>query len=514
MSIASKLLEVNDIKRDLSAAISEVSSTAAGVGTAGLTEIPSYINNIVLKEPLTEPKDINFIDYDGTLLYAYTADEFIAQNSLPTPPSHKGLVFEGWNWDLADLLEYAGNGIRVDVGALYITDDRKTRVYVTKEEGLLDQVISFYQNVARGVTVDWGDGTQSVSGTSARPNLDVQVLTHTYANPGDYAISISLVSGCNLYIGPPNTTQSASNYQIVGREITEKKYFHQVKKIELGERVHVRTRAFALFKDIESISIASGTDFSYTYNSFYGSGIKVCIVPKNANLMNYACSDCYKLKYVCPSKNSNICNDFTLQNCNHLEYILIPQGANVLKQFCFYNTWNVRRADIPSNITELRTQVFRYCYRLERIYIPETVTTIDKTNQFSECWNAKEIIIKANITAIPSQFCMSCYSACLIDIPASVTSIAAQAFIYCYRCQTLIVRATTPPTLANVNAFGGLVAKQSGADAKFTVIQDLVKIYVPYSSDHSVLNAYKTATNWSTWADRFVELDANGNIGS
>ena len=31
------------------------------------------------------------------------------------------------------------------------------------------------------------------------------------------------------------------------------------------------------------------------------------------------------------------------------------------------------------------------------------------------------------------------------------------------------------------------------------------KIYVPYSADHSVLNAYKAANNWSTYADKMVE---------
>ena len=32
-----------------------------------------------------------------------------------------------------------------------------------------------------------------------------------------------------------------------------------------------------------------------------------------------------------------------------------------------------------------------------------------------------------------------------------------------------------------------------------------IKVYVPYSSDHSILEAYKTATNWSTYASLMVE---------
>lgn len=33
-------------------------------------------------------------------------------------------------------------------------------------------------------------------------------------------------------------------------------------------------------------------------------------------------------------------------------------------------------------------------------------------------------------------------------------------------------------------------------------------IYVPYSQDHSILNAYKTASNWSTYANQMIEMEA------
>jgi len=49
---------------------------------------------------------------------------------------------------------------------------------------------------------------------------------------------------------------------------------------------------------------------------------------------------------------------------------------------------------------------------------------------------------------------------------------------------------TTPPTLANTNAFAGIVAG--------------TKIYVPVGS----LEAYQTATNWSTYASYMEEEPA------
>lgn len=74
-----------------------------------------------------------------------------------------------------------------------------------------------------------------------------------------------------------------------------------------------------------------------------------------------------------------------------------------------------------------------------------------------------------------------------VVIPASVTTINAYAFLD-YR-GTLYLLPTTPPTLDNTNA-----------------INMFDKICVPYSSDHSILDAYKTATNWSTYASKMEEV--------
>ena len=91
-----------------------------------------------------------------------------------------------------------------------------------------------------------------------------------------------------------------------------------------------------------------------------------------------------------------------------------------------------------------------------------------------------------------------CTSITSITLPSSITSIGTGAFYYCSGLTTLVLEATTPPTLSNTNALTGTNAN--------------LKIYVPYSADHSILNAYKAATNWSSYASKMYELDENGNI--
>ena len=52
------------------------------------------------------------------------------------------------------------------------------------------------------------------------------------------------------------------------------------------------------------------------------------------------------------------------------------------------------------------------------------------------------------------------------------------------------IESSTPPTLGGTNA----IPKNTG-----------LVIYVPYSADHSILAAYQSATNWSTYASYMQE---------
>ena len=113
-----------------------------------------------------EAKDVNFYDYDGTLLYSYTAQEFAQLDALPDNPSHTGLTAQGWNWTKAQISSQLTNvGGVVNVGQLYITTsgDTEMDVFITSKNELS---LSVAPNGT--VTVDWGDGTaaSTITGTS------------------------------------------------------------------------------------------------------------------------------------------------------------------------------------------------------------------------------------------------------------------------------------------------------------------------------------------------------------
>ena len=128
--------------------------------------------------------------------------------------------------------------------------------------------------------------------------------------------------------------------------------------------------------------------------------------------------------------------------------------------------------------------------RIQKVIIGENVTTIG-AYAFYTCYILESITISDSVTDIGTYAFQYCYNFTSITISDSVTSIGAYAFASCYGMPEYHFKPTTPPTLANSNAF-------------MSIASDCI-IYVPYSADHSILDAYKTATNWSTYASKMQE---------
>lgn len=61
-------------------------------------------------------KDVNFYDYDGSIVASYSAADFANLAQLPANPAHTGLISQGWNWTLADAQTYVAAYGNLDVG--------------------------------------------------------------------------------------------------------------------------------------------------------------------------------------------------------------------------------------------------------------------------------------------------------------------------------------------------------------------------------------------------------------
>ena len=196
-------------------------------GFTGLSKVSVNVNVKGGGTSGASPGAVTYYDYDGTVLHSFSADAFAALAEHPALPEREGLV---WNYDLAKAQEYVAKYGMLNIGANYITDDGKTRLYIRiAAEGRMDVPLHFSQTVANGVTIDWGDGseTQTVSGAGNKN------ITHKYASIGDYCITLSVANGCTLGLG-----HNSSSYCVIGSAGNNGKvYCNMLQTVEIGRNV-------------------------------------------------------------------------------------------------------------------------------------------------------------------------------------------------------------------------------------------------------------------------------------
>lgn len=120
------------------------------------------------------------------------------------------------------------------------------------------------------------------------------------------------------------------------------------------------------------------------------------------------------------------------------------------------------------------------------IEIPEGTTRIG-SNAFRGCTGLTSITIPDSVTRIGSDAFNGCIGLTSITIPDSVTSIGYNAFYGCTNLTEIDFSThNAVPTLANISVF-------------YNTSSSLV-IKVP----SALLDEWKAATNWSTYADKIV----------
>ena len=152
---------------------------------------------------------------------------------------------------------------------------------------------------------------------------------------------------------------------------------------------------------------------------------------------------------------------------------------------------------IPNGVTAIGHGAFDGCRNLESVTIPDSVNVLED-DAFYQCSNLTHITIGNGVATIGDSAFAYCRSLASVTIPESVTMIKSGAFAYCVSLAEVICESTTPPTI--------------GYTIFYETNSGLV-IYVPASADDSIVNAYKSATNWSGYQDRIKEDNKPFGIG-
>ena len=454
-------------------------------------------------------KQINFIDYDGTIVQSYTSAEWANVSALPDNPSHNGLVAQGWNWTKAQIdaqLTALPDG-DIWIGQMYITESGDTEIDVRfSDSARLSPILTICVNGT--VTVDWGDNTtpDTVTGTSLSTR---QAASHTYASAGNYTIVIHVASGSFRFYG-------SSTYLLLRKNTTgneNRVYANCVENVRFGNGVtSIGPSAFSYCCSLTSITIPSGVTSigSSVFNACYS--LKSISIPSGvtsiASSTFYTCTSlssiaipssvtsiessvfnaCYSLKSISiPSGVTSIENS-TFYTCTSLSNITIPSGVTSIGDAAFRNCYSLSSITIPSGVTSIGGQAFYNCYSLASIAIPSGVTSI-KSSTFYACYSLSSITIPSGVTSIIGDSFNGCSSLSSITIPSSVTSIGSSVFYGCFGMAEYHILPTNVPTL--------------GTTAFANITSDC-KIYVPAGT----LSDYQSAANWSTYASYMVEENA------
>ena len=177
-----------------------------------------------------------------------------------------------------------------------------------------------------------------------------------------------------------------------------------------------------------------------------------------------------------------------------------------------YSTFsqNVQKINILSNITKIDTSALGYHRKMTEINIPDTVTemgnyalnyaealkslVLPQSLQILGEWTFQylgvtELVIPSGVTVIPTSCIRNCSNLKKVVLEGDITNIGNMAFYYDMKLQTFIM-----PNITTIPVLGSSVFQASSLSSD--------GIYVP----DNLLEDFKTATNWSTYADQIKPI--------
>ena len=365
----------------------------------------------------SEPTDntaVIFADYDGNLIDTWTKDEVASKTTLPTPPTHSGLVFEGWNWTLEDI-KTDTTGQVITVGPFYHTESGLTEIDIEVSIGSGKKIELF----TIPFTTDWGDGTTTTDQTN-----------HTYENYGNYTVKIE----AKVY---------GNKKEIYFK--TSKEFMCPVKAIRVAQGI-TGLNNFATWTQFLEYSAFPNTFENYAdVKPNLG---KILLLQYPENIKGYT------FKYISLPKNYT--TPISGSGGNNLEYIYLSPQMSTIGNSAFASWRGIKSITISESVDSIGSNAFQNCSSLQNITISDGVTSIG-SNAFYNCSSLQNITIPEFVASIGSSAFRNCSSLQNITISDGVTSIGEQAFVYCSSLQSIIIPSSVTSIGQQTFAFCSLI---------------------------------------------------------
>ena len=179
-------------------------------------------------------------------------------------------------------------------------------------------------------------------------------------------------------------------------------------------------------------------------------------------------------------------DEYAFTSCSSLTTADFP-AATFIGKNSFASCTSLTTADFPV-ATATGESAFENCTSLTTVDFPAAL--LIGIGSFASCISLTTVKFPAAKFIEASAF-SECSSLTTADFPAA-TSISNNAFAYCNALKALLLRGNNVCNLQNANAFNSTpIASGNGY------------IYVP----SALIEQYKVATNWSTYASQFRALE-------
>lgn len=214
--------------------------------------------------------------------------------------------------------------------------------------------------------------------------------------------------------------------------------------------------------------------------------------------------------------------------------VIYDTNITTIPKNAFSSCSNLMRIDLPNTVTSIGEYAFGSCSSLKKFIIPDSVVSTGQ-RVLQGCTSLRSICIGAGLTTLAQRFAYGCTSLYSIKIPEKTQTISPSSFGGCTSLTTIefmpsskyssiqssFENCSSLKKIVLGDLFNGIV----GGDAfqNCTSIEEFVlkgnffvKLTYPISVQPTTffvkskfLKDYKTATNWTTHADRFYPIGGN-----
>lgn len=245
-------------------------------------------------------------------------------------------------------------------------------------------------------------------------------------------------------------------------------------------------------------------------NAFSHCGLQEVNLPESVmTIGEFVFSDCDNLNRIHFPSNLISLGEDICSNCDNLEEVSIPGSLSVIPHRGFYSCVSLKNLTIEEGVEKIDSYCFWQCKLLDEVKIPTSVKTLGEYafyncenlrkveipvleswggRDFSYCTNLSEVILAEGLIVIGNWSFEYTKALKSIVIPSTVCGIGKYAFSYT-GLKSIYMKPVVPPSEVLTDAFRNLAA-----DCIF---------YVPTES----VEAYKTDSYWSSYADRIVGYD-------